>query len=114
MHLEHERSYGLDSTCLDMYAPVTVYTWNMNVIMVWAWKLCSFIPLEHARCGGWGMDAPVFGYTPNTNRALSWFGHERFGNRIHLEHERYHGLGMHALVAAHTWKVSMLWAWMRC
>ena len=34
MLLEHERNYGLGMDTL-----VSVCSWNMNVIMVWAWTL---------------------------------------------------------------------------
>ena len=31
-------------------------------------------------------------------RALSWFGHGCFGNRMHLYHGRHYGLAMDALI----------------
>ena len=72
MFLEHDRSHGLG-----MDALVTVCFWNMNRIMVWAWML--FSPYD-------------FG-----TRSESWFGHGCCGERMILEHERSHGLGMDAL-----------------
>ena len=74
MLLEHERYYGLG-----MDARVIVCSWNTNVIMVWAWIL-------------W------LSYALGT-RTLLWFGHGCSGYRMLLEHERYYGLGMDALVS---------------
>ena len=72
MLLEHERYYGLG-----MDARVIVCSWNTNAIMVWAWML--------------GLS-----YALGT-RTLLWFGHGCSGYRMLLE--RYHGLGMDALVS---------------
>ena len=74
MLLEHERYYGLG-----MGATVAVCSWNnTNAIMVWAWVL---------QCG----------YALGT-RTLLWFGHGCSSDRMLLEHERYYGLGMDALI----------------
>ena len=73
MHLEHERYYGLG-----MDALVSACSWNTNGIIVWAWMLSWSIALG--------------------TRAELWFGHGFSGERMHLEHERYYGLGMFALV----------------
>ena len=88
MLLEHERYHALG-----MGAVATVCSWNTNVIMVWAWMLWQPYALG--------------------TRTLSWFGHGRGGNRMLLEHERYHGLGMDA-PATLCWNtnVIMIWAWM--
>ena len=47
-------------------------------------------------------------------RTLVWFGHGCSGDRMLLEHERYSGLGMDALVSVCSWNtnVIMVWAWM--
>ena len=89
MLLEHERYHGLS-----MGALPTVCSWNTNVIMVWAWMLWQPYALG--------------------TRTLSWFGHGCSGNRMLLEHERYHGLGMGALATVCSWNtnVIMVWAWM--
>ena len=62
--------------------------------MVWAWML-------------W------LSYALGT-RTLLWFGHGCSGYRMLLEHERYYGLGMDALVIVCSWNtnVIMVWAWM--
>ena len=73
MLLEHKRYYGLG-----MDATVTVCSWNTNVIVVWAWVL---------QCR----------YALGT-RTLLWFGHGCSSDRMLLEHERYYGLGMDALI----------------
>ena len=72
MHSAHERYYGLG-----MDALVSVCSWNMN--MVWAWMPWSAYALR--------------------TRTLLWFGHGCSGYRMLLEHERYCGLGMDALVS---------------
>ena len=89
MLLEHERCYGLG-----MDALVTVCSWNTNVTMVWAWMLWSPYALG--------------------TRTLLWFGHGCSGHRMLLEHERYYGLAMGALVTVCSWNtnVTMVWAWM--
>ena len=52
-------------------------------------------------------------YAPGT-RTLLWFRHGCFGQRMLLEHERYYGLGMDALVSVCSWNtnVIMVCAWM--
>ena len=46
-------------------------------------------------------------------RTELWFGHGLTGDRLLLEHERYYGFGMDALVIDCSWNtnVIMLWAW---
>ena len=87
--LEHERYYGYG-----MDALVSVCSGNMNVIMVWAWMLWSAYALG--------------------TRALLWFGHGCFRQGMLSEHERYHGLGVDALVSvcSRNTNVIMVWAWM--
>ena len=51
MLLEHDCYYGLGMDAL-VTILVTVFSWNTNRIMVWAWML-----LEHDRYYGLGMDA---------------------------------------------------------
>ena len=70
---ELERSHGLGIGAL-----VSVCSWNTNIIMVWAWVL---------QCR----------YALGT-RTLLWFGHGCSSDRLLLEHERYYGLGMDALI----------------
>ena len=144
MLLEHERYHGLGMGVL-----ATVCFWNTNVIMVWAWahwqpyalgtralswfghgRIGNRMLLEHERYHGLGMGALATVCSWNTNvimvwawahwqpyalgtRTLSWLGHGRIGNRILLEHERYHGLGMGALPTVCSWNtnVIMAWAW---
>ena len=67
MLLEHERYYGLG-----MDAPVTVCSWNTNVIMVWAWMLSSSSALQHECHFGLGMDAAVTICSWNTNVSTVW------------------------------------------
>ena len=85
---EHERHYGLG-----MDALVTVCSCSTNVIMVWAWILWSSYALG--------------------TRTLSWLVHGCF-YCMRLEHERYHGVGMDALVivCSSNTSVIMVWAWM--
>ena len=87
--LKHERSYGLG-----MGAPMTGCFWNTNVIMVWAWVLSWPSALG--------------------TRTLLWFEHGCSHDHMLLEHERYYGLGMDALVSVCSWNtnVIMVWAWM--
>ena len=130
MLLEHERYHGFG-----MDALATVCSWNRNVIMVWAWMLWQPYALgtrtEHERYHDLGMAALPSLCSWNTNvimvwawahrqpyalgtRTLSWFGHGCSGNRMLLEHERYHGLGMGAspTVCSGNTNVIMVWAWM--
>ena len=88
MLVEHERYHGLG-----LGAVATVCSRNTNVIMVWA-------------------SAQWQPYALGT-RMLSWFGPGRSGNRMLLEHERYHALGMDALATVCSWNtnVIMVWAW---
>ena len=89
MLLEHERNHGLG-----MDALVIVCSWNTNVIMVWARMLWSSYALR--------------------TRTLSWLGYGCSGHRMLFEHERYHGLGMDALVTVCSWNTNgiMVLAWM--
>ena len=47
-------------------------------------------------------------------RTELWFGHGCSDHRMPLEHERYYGLGMDALVIVCSWNTNgfMVWAWM--
>ena len=90
---EHERYHGLGMNALvsvcsgnatvimvwGMNALVRVCSRNTKVVMVWPWMLCSE-------------------YALGTRKSL-WFGHGCFCQRMLWEHERYHGLGMDALVS---------------
>ena len=106
--VDHERYYGLGHGCtghrvlvdhecyygLGMDALVTVCSWTTNVIMVWArmhWSPCARGP-----------------------RTSLWFGHGCTGHRVFVDHERYYGLSMDALVTVCPWttNVIMVWAWM--
>ena len=91
MLLEHARYHALA-----MGAVPTVCSRNTNVIMLWAWMLCQPYALG--------------------TRTLSCFGHGCSANRMLLEHERYHALGMGAVptVCSRNTNVIMLWAWMLC
>ena len=122
--LENERYDGL---CMD--ALVTLCSWKTNVIMVWTWMLPtssalehdpSLSALEHARYDGSGMDALIIECT--RTRSVLWFGHGCSHHRVNpntnrimvwawilssssaLEHERYFGWGMEALVTVCCWK----------
>ena len=88
MLIEHERYHGLG-----MDALVTICSGNTNVIMVWAWILWSSYALG--------------------TRTTLWFGHGCSRHRMLLQHERYHGLGMHTLVivCSSNTNVIMVWAW---
>ena len=43
-----------------------------------------------------------------------WFGHGCTGHRVLVDHERYYGLGMDALVTMCSWTTNVIrvWAWM--
>ena len=92
MLLEHERYHGLG-----MDALVSVCPWNTNVIMVWArmLEMCK---------------------NPDVLQIsilqAHWYGCS--GERMLLEHERYYGLGMDALVSVCSWNTNVIvvWAWM--
>ena len=92
MLLEHERYYGLG-----MHALVSVCPWNTNVIMFWAWML------DMCKNTGFLQISTLQAY---------WHGCSR--ERMLLEHERYYGLGMDALVVVCSWNTNaiMVWAWM--
>ena len=81
MILEHEQKYGVG-----MDALVTVCCWNTNGIMIWACMLWS-------------------PYALGTRTEL-WFGHGCSGDRLLLEHERYHALGMDSLVSVGSWNTT--------
>ena len=89
MLLEHERNYALG-----MDALVTVCSWNMNGIMLWAWMLSSPYALG--------------------SRTEIFFGHGCSGHRMLLQHERNYALGMDASIDVCSWNTNgiMLWAWM--
>ena len=129
--VDHERYYGLGKDAL-----VTVCSWTVNVIMVWArmhWSPCARGPrtllwfgqgctghrvlVDHERYYGLGKDALVTVCSWTTNvimvwarmhwspcargpRTLLWFGHGCTGHRVFVDHERYYGLSMDALVSA--------------
>ena len=81
---KHERNYGLG-----MDALVSVCSWNTKGIMVWAWMLWSAYALG--------------------TRSELWFGHGCSCQRLLLEHEGNHGLGMDALVSALIETRTELW-----
>ena len=85
---EQERYHALG-----MDAAATVCSGNTNVIMLWAWTQWQPYALG--------------------TRTLSCFGHGCSGNRMLLEHERYHALGVDAVLTVCSWNtnVIMLWAW---
>ena len=85
---EHERYYGLDTDAL-----VIVCSWSTNVIMVWARMLWSSYALGA--------------------RTLLWFGRGCSGHRMLFEHERYYGLGTHALVIVCSWSTNVIMVWAR-
>ena len=78
--VEQER-YGLAMNALE-----SVCSCNRNV-MVWAWMLWSSYALG--------------------TRTLLWLGHGCSGHRMLLEHERYYGLGMDALVILCSWNTNV-------
>ena len=45
--------------------------------------------------------------------ALLWFGHGCSGHCMLLEHERYYGLGTHALVIVCSWNTNAIMVWAR-
>ena len=88
MLFERERYHGLSTDAL-----VIVCSSKTNVIMVWTWTLWSSYALR--------------------TQTLSWFGHGCSGHRMLLEHERYHGLGMDALVIVFSRSTSAIMVWAR-
>ena len=120
---KHERCYDLG-----MDALVIVYSRNTNVIMVWAWILWSPYVLGTRKLLWFGHGfSLVTVCSRNTNVIMVWawmlwlsyalgtrFGHGCSGERMVLEHERYHVLGMDALVSVWSWNTNgiMFWAWM--
>ena len=86
--------YPLFHYGLGLDALVIVCSWNTNLIMAWAWMLWSSQALG--------------------TQTLLWFGHGCPGHKMLLEHKRYYGLGLDALVIASSWNtnVIMVWAWM--
>ena len=75
-----------------MDALVTVWSWNTNGIMVWAWLLWSPYAVRSWNTNGimvwaWLLWSP---YAPGTRTEL-WFGHGCSGHRMLLEHERNYG-----------------------
>ena len=123
---------------MDVEALVTICFWNTNVIMVgdgwgmdarvtvcsrntkiiefWAWRLWSPYAfgtralLWLGMVGAWMLGSP---YALVTRQLLN-FGHGGSGRHMLLEHERYYGWGMDALVTVCFWNtnVIMVWAWM--
>ena len=98
---EHERYHALGmgasptvcsrNTNVLMGASPTVCSRNTNVIMLWAWA--------HRQPYALG------------TRTLSRFGHGCSGNRMLLEHERYHGLGMGASPTVCSWNTNVIMVW---
>ena len=88
MLLEHERYYGLGTDAL-----VIVCSSNTNVIMGWTRMLWSSYALGA--------------------RTLLRFGHGCSGHRMLLEHERYYGLSMDALVIVCSWSTNVIMVWAR-
>ena len=89
MLLEHERNCGSG-----MGALVIVCAWITNGIMVWAWMFWSPSALG--------------------TRTELWLGHGCSGHHMLLEHDRYSGLGMDALVTIRSRNTNgiVVWAWM--
>ena len=88
---------------------VTVCSWNMNVVMVWAWVLWSPYALGTGTILWFGHGC--CGHRMLLEHELHlWFGHVCFGHCILLEHERYHGLGMHVLVTVYSWNRSFVYS----
>ena len=56
----------------------------------------------------WGMDALMSVYIALGTRTLLGLGHGCSGERMLLEHERYYGLGMDALVSVCSWNTSVV------
>ena len=142
MFVDHERYYGLS-----MDALVTVCSWTTNVIMVWAWmhwSPCARGPrtllwfehgctghrvlVDHERYHDLGMDALVTVCSWTTNvivvwarmhwspcargpRTLLWVGHGCTGHLVFVDHERYYGLSMDALVTVCSWTTNVIMAW---
>ena len=108
MLLAHELYHGLG-----MDAVVTAGSWNTNVIMVWAWMLWSPYDLG-TRTVIMLLAWLLWLLFALGTRTLSWFGHGHSGHHMLLEHERYYGLGMDAVVTVCSWNtnVIMVWAWM--
>ena len=77
-----------------MDALAGVCSWNTNVILVWAWMLWCAYALA--------------------TQTLLWFGHGCSGKRMLLQHKRYDGFGMDAVVSVCSWNMNiiMVWAWM--
>ena len=89
MLLEHE--YYFD---LGLHALVTLCSWNMNSIAVWAWVL-------------WW----PYGFG---TRKLAWFGHGCSGDCMVLEHARDYDFSMDAVVTVCSWNTNIviMLAWM--
>ena len=120
MLLEHEREYvlGMDALIYRVQS-------NTIVIMAWAWMLSSWSALEHDGYYGSGMDALKIVCT--RTRSLLWFWHGCSQARMHsntnrsiawpwvlssssaLEHERYDGLCMDALVFVCSWNTDVFY-----
>ena len=64
-------------------------------------------------CPCCGYSTPLSPYALGT-RMLLWFGHVCSSHRMFLDHGRYYGLGMDALVTVCSWitDVILVWAWM--
>ena len=104
--LEHERNYGLG-----MDAPVTVFSWNTNGIMVWTGCSSHRILVETNGIMVW---TGCSSHRILLKRTELWFGHGCSSHCILLEHERNYGLGMDAPVTVFSWNTNgiMVGAWM--
>ena len=106
--VDQKRHYGLG-----MDALVTVCSWTTNVIMVWAWM--HWLPCARGpRTLLWFGHGCTRSPCARGPRTSLWFGHGCTGHRVLVDHERYNGLGMDALVTVCSWttNVIMLWTWM--
>ena len=140
MLLEHERNYGLGMdavviVCSWNTSRIMVWAWMLWLsyalgtrTLLWFGHKCSGYRKrwEHERYYGLGLDALVrthleheryvracmlrLSYALGT-RTLLWFGHGCSGYLMLLEHERYDGLGMDAVVLAHTRNTNVIMVW---
>ena len=140
MLLEHERNYGLGMDALGIVCSgntngIMVWAgmlWLSCALgtrtLLWFGHKCSGYRKrwKHERYYGLGLDALVrmhleherhiracmlrLSYALGT-RTLFWFGHGCSGYLMLLEHERYDGLGMDAVVLAHTRNTNVIMVW---
>ena len=142
MLFEHERCDGLGTDALVIVCSsntniIMAWTWMLwssyalrTRTLSWFGHGCSGhrMLLENEHYHGLGMDALVIVCSRSTNvmvwarmlwssyalrtRTLSWLGHCS-GHRMLLEHERYHSLGMDALVIVCSWSTNVIMVWAR-